>query len=299
MRDRITGLISFFLTIAFLSGCSSTPEHTNVMVFGTNTKFGIDASINPAGGTPDFTVGYKRQEVVWMPLLANVTKELPSQAADGNTAQNGQPTPGGTPSMCGDNCMYVGKAKDETDTYSVLASFGTEFGGRAAGSGQQGTSASGSGGLAQFFATGIAARNLATTGGARLVSIQGADTEELAKAEQLLSYQEAESKRIEDELKAAIGDETYKKIVEGVGKRAKTLRQKADEILAHISEGETFNTSAWTELVEGSELSDETQNTLKEFTLPDIRRYIDAQVDRVNEAHINAFHKQIGESSDD
>ncbi len=59
---------------------------------------------------------------------------------------------------------YVGeKPGPERDTYSVIATFGSDIkaSGTAAGVG-----------IAQYFATGIAARRLAEQGGARLVSIQ-------------------------------------------------------------------------------------------------------------------------------
>lgn len=129
MRHNLS-TIGLTITLAFIAGCNSTPHHTNVMVFGTNTKFGLDAAVNPAGGTPDFTLGYKRQEVVWMPLLANsnFNENLPK------------------PYPCGDDCMFRGKDGDKQfDTYSVLASFGAEFGGRASTNGIDSTAAGGSG----------------------------------------------------------------------------------------------------------------------------------------------------------
>ena len=52
-----------------MSGCS-TPDHTNTLIFGTNTKVGLDVSCETTG-VPSISVGYKRQEAVWMPLLAN------------------------------------------------------------------------------------------------------------------------------------------------------------------------------------------------------------------------------------
>lgn len=52
-------------------GCSMV-SHKDLMLFGTDTKFALDVSAAPENaGTPQFTLGYKRREFVWMPLLAN------------------------------------------------------------------------------------------------------------------------------------------------------------------------------------------------------------------------------------
>ena len=58
-------------TLCFLLlGCTSTPQHTNVLVFGTNTKLALDLSQDATSGI-GITLGYKRLEAVWMPLLPN------------------------------------------------------------------------------------------------------------------------------------------------------------------------------------------------------------------------------------
>jgi len=76
-----------------------------------------------------------------MPLLANTAKD----GLGLDTQKN--------------NLFYIGKDKnDETDTYSVIASLGATFNAKAASSTEAG------GGIAQFFATGLAARTLATKG---------------------------------------------------------------------------------------------------------------------------------------
>lgn len=153
MRYSFTTLIVLYICstcIIFLVSACATPKHTNTLIFGTNTKFALDAGVD-ATGQPSVTVGYKRQEAVWMPLLANIDVE-------------------GKPAECKDDkCLYTGieKTNDKTDTYSVLASFGAKFsGGTSATSG-----AKAGGGLAQYFATGLAARKLAGAG-AKIVSIQ-------------------------------------------------------------------------------------------------------------------------------
>ena len=139
MRD--SGFISFqsgliILLAVVMSGCTNKP-HNDVLLFGTNTKFALDISAPPENaGVPQLTVGYKRQEFVWMPLYVNA--KVSTYVPTGANLTDGK---------------YIGEEGDkDKDTYSVLASFGADFG---AGTGEA------SGGLAQMFATGIAARKLA------------------------------------------------------------------------------------------------------------------------------------------
>lgn len=144
---RLSGcfLIPFLVV---LSGCSSTPRHTNTLIFGTNTKVAFDIS-QDATGIVGLTLGYKRQEAVWMPLLANGDAK-------------------GSPQSCNnDDCKRfiasVGKGgsigEGSIDTYSVLATFKGKAGaGTADGNkGKEGV-------LTQYFATGFAARLLAASG---------------------------------------------------------------------------------------------------------------------------------------
>ncbi|MDS1310745.1 hypothetical protein [Marinobacter xiaoshiensis] len=284
MRYRFPQIGSLIPLLTILAGCS-TPHHTNTMVFSTNTKFALDLSVNPAGGTPDFTFGYKRQEVVWMPLLANKNfkKEPP------------------TPINCGEKCMFVGVDGNQTDTYSVLASFGAKFGGKASASGTQETSTSGSGGLAQFFATGLAARNLATEGGARLVSIQGADSDALALAEQNLKYQAREAALIEARLKAEMTPEKYNEVATGVTEKKKVLQAKVAEIIEHITtENKALDKTKWEELVGRTELTNANQSVLTGLgDLTVVRKYLESRAREPSEAEINALHSKIGDFSDD
>lgn len=140
----------------FLVGCTSTPQHTNVLVFGTNTKVALDLSQDATSGI-GITLGYKRMEAVWMPLL-------PNQAG-----ANGL-----VPSTCTKEAecpKFVGKdSANQHDTYSVLASFGSKLGGGVDAEGKQ---ANVKGEIAQYFATGLAARLLAQKGGAGLVNTNG------------------------------------------------------------------------------------------------------------------------------
>lgn len=168
MRQRFA---IFVICGGALAGCA-TPDHSNTLIFFTNTKLALDVSVTPSNPAPDVTLGYKRQEGVWMPLPPNIGANDKRTAKDCNNEIH--------------DCGFVGTEGDNRDTYSVLASFGATFDGSSESSaGSPGTAASsapparasvhGRIGLAQFFATGLAARKLAETGGARLVSIAESD----------------------------------------------------------------------------------------------------------------------------
>lgn len=141
-----------------LAGCE-TPRHSNTLIFGTSTKFALDASQEPTGSL-GLTLGYKRNEAVWMPLIANeadpnnklVPAKCGSSAADCLKFEGGS----GKGGAAGEGAK---------DTYSVLATF----------SGNVATSAQNpqaKGAVAQYFATGLAARLLAQVGGAALVNTE-------------------------------------------------------------------------------------------------------------------------------
>ena len=168
MQRTVCAIAVSVSVVLLASGCTQMTRHSNTMIFGTNTQFGISAGTD-ATAVPSVNVGYRRQEAVVMPLIANKAdadgKLVPQDCRDGNA----------------EGCLLTGKSDGgdpkltASDTYSVLASFGATFGGGADASG-----ASASGGLAQYFATGLAARKLAEVGGAALVAT-GKAAEEQAK----------------------------------------------------------------------------------------------------------------------
>jgi hypothetical protein len=174
--------------LAGLGGCA-VPQNT--VLFATNTTIALDLSISPTNGTPNVTIGYKRQEGVIMPLMAskrvyppNATSvpdqpSLTTGEAETDTKGLSHKTDHGSGDalLCAseklgsdthDPCVFRGTGSDGTDTYSVLASIGTDVGGNVS-AGSSG-SASGQVQVAQFFATGLAARELARSGGAALVN---------------------------------------------------------------------------------------------------------------------------------
>ena len=189
------------LSVVIIISACSTPHHTNTLIFATNTKFAIDIAADPTG-YPSLTVGYKRQEAVWMPLLANKDNKGTSHADN--------------------KFLFLGKQKlQDHDTYSVLASFGATFsGGSTMGIETQGAKVSTGGGLAQFFATGLAARKLAEKGGSRLVSIQpdGGVSEQIKmraaelmaswdnKISRIIAYVQKDGKIDQDRLSALLKD---------------------------------------------------------------------------------------------
>lgn len=164
---RPVGLVAAVLLVA---GCG-TPNHTNTLIFGTNTKFALDVSQDPTGAA-GITIGYKRQEAVWMPLLANRAgkddKAVPADCSASAATDN--------------YCKFSGKAGEDStngakaeDTYSVIATFGghvsssanTDFptaGDPTTATAKANGTVSANGGLTQYFATGLAARILASQG---------------------------------------------------------------------------------------------------------------------------------------
>ncbi|WP_347691975.1 hypothetical protein [Rheinheimera fenheensis] len=184
------------------------PEHSNTLVFGTTTKFAIDLSTSSTTQTPELTVGYKRTEAVWLPLLANLKN------ADGELVPN---------SCSGAECLF--NSTETQDAYSVLASFGAEFGGEGKTSVSNQSSSTGeapsidgsskaSGGIAQYFATGLAAQLLAKEGGASLVTIQSGNAASKKSPQQYLmdelNISAEESKQL---LETAIKNQNRKEVL--------------------------------------------------------------------------------------
>lgn len=165
------GTLSLALCMS-LWGCGAL-DHTNTLLFATNTNLGIQAGTD-ANQVPSVNIGYRRQEAVIMPLAANVkdsqNRRLPcfTSIPEGS---GGNPPANATTITVPSVCKFVAKNSNGNleDSYSVLASFGANFSAQA-----NGMVAEGRGGLAQYFATGAAAQLLAATGGAAVVAVSGA-----------------------------------------------------------------------------------------------------------------------------
>jgi hypothetical protein len=201
MYSRFYAKIGALALIGLTVGCVQATRHSNTMIFGTNTTVGIKVG-RDVNQMPSVLIAYDRQEAVIMPLLANTSEKLgsgnllsPCAPADEITTRSHNSKTGqasetitkmdGDVSFGSDNnasihpCKFVGVRADKDslliqDSYSVLASFGARIEGDAA-------DAKGTVGIAQYFATGVAAQILAATGGAAVVSV-GAGAEASAKS---------------------------------------------------------------------------------------------------------------------
>ena len=211
--SRLTKIALITAIIMLVAGCANTP-HNDVLIFGTNTKVAFDVSSDPANaGTPSFTLGYKRQEIAWVPLRANGT----IVAEDGTT------------DITEEGSKYIGKDDNRRDTYSVFASFGGEFG-----AGKENKAA-----LSQFFATGIAAQNIAknANAAASMVSVQPTNAKILEQQEEISELHkilgEEKIQKIELEQKKIVSDRQAKaavivmKVTKSDGSIDKTLLAKA------------------------------------------------------------------------
>jgi len=202
-RKQIAVAFGVVTVVLIMSGCAI--KHSDVMLFGTNTKYGLSIAMDQPESTPHINVGYKRQEFVWMPLVANGADSVIQNKVGTANAQD---------------LKYIGKEPaGKEDTYSVLASFGADF--KASG-------AAGGGGIAQYFATGIAARKLAEVGGASLVQASNVNLtpqktvltpEDLKVVEDTLAERNKKAEEIIAHAKKNDGSFDQEKLVE-LGKKA-------------------------------------------------------------------------------
>ncbi|MGB5483861.1 hypothetical protein [Parasphingorhabdus sp.] len=156
--------------IALTAGCVQATRHSNTMIFGTNTTLGFKVGQN-VNQVPEIMLAYDRQEAVIMPLVAN-TSESNSGGVLNPCNLTSDIEVSGDGEYAVHPCSLVAWNGKAQDSYSVLASFGADFGGQVGA-----TEVESKSGLAQYFATGIAAQILAAKGGAALVSTGAAATE--------------------------------------------------------------------------------------------------------------------------
>lgn len=214
MHNKHTRIV-LVMALASLSACAlngAKSPHNDVLVFATQTKFGVDVSAPLNSATlPQFNVGYNRSEAVWMPLRPNGKpsgSQLEDERAIIDRLQDcdlrmratiadlkdrqaiclASVLPSGKyVSMASGVTSKVGGAALEIDTYSVFASFGV----RGGVSGAQAN-----GGLAQIFATGIAAQRLASNPQVG----QALNTQAVAAAVAEANFGEAKEKTKQDQL---------------------------------------------------------------------------------------------------
>jgi len=171
-------------------GCMQAPRHTNTLMFATNTSGGIKLGVDEQQ-VPQILIGYERHEAVFMPLVANTNgdpgglKPCPTQSDGSNAVALPQ------------TCLLQGTGgAGLSDAYSVLATF---RGNATAKSGEGQTQAGGA--IAQYFATGLAARALAENGGAAAIA-----TGDAAQSSALSTGAKAEKAAFERQLTKDLSD---------------------------------------------------------------------------------------------
>ena len=222
------------------SGCTQTVRHTNTLLFATNSQIALSAGTN-ATTQPEIALGYKRQEVVIMPLVANY---VPSSNKPKEYVPCGSPS--GPPE---NNCFIVGKngTSGAQDSYSVLASFGAKFGGKSSG-----TTPEASVGIAQYFATGVAAQLLAATGGASIVTTAAPEAVTPAKAAVVAAVMNPEDAQraalgvanYEDAVKAGVEAGLKRGLIASTGAACFKDPAKATKLLAGLKSVETTKDKA-------------------------------------------------------
>ena len=194
MRSRPHKYLAALALLPLAAGCVQATRHSNTMVFGTTTSIALKVG-QGANQVPQVLFGYDRQEAVVMPLLANtrerggtegllspcepVLEQETVREANGVAVAERRLKPQNSNAPYIHPCKFVGVRSDGDkheiqDSYSVLASFGAQI----EGDGRVGKAAVG---LAQYFATGVAAQLLAANGGAAVVAV-GAGAEASAEA---------------------------------------------------------------------------------------------------------------------
>lgn len=208
MRCRLLEMIAGAGLVGSLCGCAMV-DHSNTMLFGTNTSVGVQAGVD-SNNIPSVNIGYRRQEAVFLPLLANLK----------NDKGDFVPCPGNTPvtEQLAQSCKFLAKngQGQAEDAYSVLASFGADI---KAGTSNGGADASV--GLAQYFATGTAAQLLALKGGAALVAVG-----EAAKLSAL-------SQPSPTAVAALVGN---KDVIAAAAAEVTTMAQKRNELADHLQQ---------------------------------------------------------------
>jgi len=252
------------LMAGLLAGCQV--PHNDTLLFGTQTKLAFDISAAPEQAQiPELTIGYKRKEAVWMPLLANArdsrvvgppigpagasTETRPASLTGEATSTPAALSLAATDAVANsiDQAKYRGTSETDSqpgsDTYSVFASFGAQFeGGGAAAEVEAG------GGVAQFFATGIAAQRLARADRVEeLVQVKAPSQEQLEAAETRATQAEAT-------LRAALGEEALAAATETGIRNFRVRRAKIDLLMEHLAPDGNLDRERLTNLLDAAEI---------------------------------------------
>lgn len=146
---RLLKLLTVTSGLIVTVGCAM-PPHNNTLVFAVSRKIGMD--ISPSGASTGLTVGFSSSEFAFVPLWANGGDGKP-MAECGKLPKEGCAV---KPKFSGLDQEGNSRSQKDEDAYSVFASFGGAVGG-----GSENGQPSAKLAVASFFATGIAAQNLA------------------------------------------------------------------------------------------------------------------------------------------
>jgi len=176
-------LFSILGTIALcsLSGCGENRLIDRSLVFATHTTMGLELSVSPAetSGPVNMILGYKRTEGVINPVYHSEGIETPDQEIH-------TPPEAGTASVT----TTGRRPRYREESYSVIAKFAGETGGSA----DKITSAGMS--VAQWFATGEAAKTIAGQPGIAGAVTGSSEIAEAAAKEPFLTMRDARGKQI-------------------------------------------------------------------------------------------------------
>ncbi|MEW8050038.1 MAG: hypothetical protein AB2809_06620 [Candidatus Thiodiazotropha sp.] len=255
--------------LSLFTGCTAIP-HNDVLVFTTQTSFGIDVSASATGQSPKLSIGYKRDEGVWLPLIVN-GRHTNKHNISFNCKIKDDGTEECDPSIAGE-LKYIAQSKgikankggaiQESDTYSVFASFGGQTSG-GAGSAKLG--------VAQFFATGIAAQRLGANPEAyRLISPEDSNQQTLDEAKKRADSEKARadaadiSLKKQDELLAKLSGDQIEAIYKEGNKKQIEEASRVEILSIYLDfEGDaTMAKQTLTDLVDGAK-------SLQNFPLDD------------------------------
>lgn len=257
-------LVKVSLVVAFpilFSACARVP-HNDVLIFGTNTKVALDVSSDVANANaPSVTLGYKRQEIAWIPLRANGI-EIDAK---------------GNKKVVEKGSKYQSADDKKKDAYSTFGSFGGTFG---AGSETKGA-------ISQFFATGMAAQNISSQpfAAASMVSIQTTDAKNLSQQQEI------------SELHKALGEEKVKNISLKAIKERKDKEAKVSIIMSKLAKANgDVDDVLFTKIMDKSK-ADGKIKTPWTIILPQIKKadkLKDALIDDVDDMDvIDSFYEQL------
>ncbi len=185
------------------------------LVFSTHTTMGLELSVSPAetSGPVNMVLGYKRTEGVINPVYHSDGIETPHQVTHA-AGQDGA----ATVTTTGRRPRY------REESYSVIAKFAGETGGKADQVASAGMS------VAQWFATGEAAKTIASQPGIAGAVSGSSDIADAAAQEALSAGRDSRGKLIAFTLLSPIYEELRRRARDENDSQARALADKLDTI---------------------------------------------------------------------